>query len=204
MFFTTIKLNNGVFDLLDFHLNRIQKTIEKHFQQAPKLNSNLVTHLAEKHPNGLFRVRVNFDSEIKDIQVFPYQIKELEKIRIVENARLDYSLKYSDRSYFDAILANYSGYDDILFTQNGFLTDTTFCNLILKKNGQWFTPKTYLLPGIKRQFLLEQKQIEETDISIKDLTKFEEICFINAMRDFEKIYKFKIQENSIYLENIAL
>ena len=48
-------------------------------------------------------------------------------------------------------------------------------------------PSFPLLKGTQRQFLLDRKQIIETDISVENLSSYSRICLFNAMIPFGEI-----------------
>ncbi len=112
---------------------------------------------------------------------------------------LVYNYKNADRSIF----AIPDGFDDVIYTQNGLLTDSTFCNLALFDGQHWYTPSTYLLEGTKRTACISQEILRPKKIHIKDIASYQKIAFINAMRDFELVYHFSIEGHTLYLELIS-
>ena len=79
------------------------------------------------------------------------------------------------------------------------MTDASYSNIILFDGKNWITPETYLLNGVKRQFLLHQKVIKEAKVTIDNLHNFSKIALINAMRDFELVYDFELKNGLIHL-----
>lgn len=79
--------------------------------------------------------------------------------------------KTSDRAFYDeARLA--AGAFEILFADlEGFLTEGSFTNLFVERNGRLLTPPLSrgLLPGVLRERLIEEGRTEETDLRIEDL-----------------------------------
>jgi len=73
----------------------------------------------------------------------------------------------------------------VIITKDGFITDSSVANLVFKRKDKWLTPFTYLLNGTQRQFLLDQKIIEEEKITINDLHRYEKVKLINAMLKFD-------------------
>lgn len=112
----------------------------------------------------------------------------------MECSGLDYTYKYLNREIFSQIKNQTSGREPIIL-QNQFFTDSSFSNLVFfSKNGQWHTPKTFLLNGVKRQFLLERKIIFEKEISERDLSDYTHFKFINAMLDWDKSPKYSVKK----------
>ncbi|NHW58601.1 aminotransferase class IV, partial [Escherichia coli] len=85
-----------------------------------------------------------------------------------------------------------SNASEVIITQNGHITDTTFSNLIFLKNGEWFTPKSYLLNGVQRQNLLQKRRVKEAEITLDNLSKYSYFKIINAMNCFEISPMFSI------------
>lgn len=199
MFFETIKLLHGQLSNLSYHQERMDRTRNFHYNKCGKLTLSEILPLVSEYTEGLFKVRVDYGLNISKVSIEPYKIKAHQRLQILEIGNFDYSFKFSDRSFFSSHLDLNPIFDDILFTRNGFLTDTTYCNVILFDSNQWVTPNTFLLPGTKREQLLADRKIIERNITVQDLSTYKQICFINAMRDFEKTYSFVINQDEIQL-----
>jgi branched-chain amino acid aminotransferase len=68
--------------------------------------------------------------------------------------------------------AQENGYDDaFLLDDRGHITELTVSNIFMKKNGRWYTPPNdgSILPGITRQWVMEQTDAEEKYITRYDL-----------------------------------
>ena len=63
----------------------------------------------------------------------------------------DYSFKFSNRKAIDDLLKFRNGCDDILIVRNGLITDTSYSNVVFRKDNMYFTPNFPLLNGTKRQ-----------------------------------------------------
>lgn len=181
----TIKLINGLPLNLPYHQQRVDATLLFHknstafsLQRFFSVNRCLL--------QGIVKARIVYDVKGPcHFSFTPYQIKKINSFTIIENACLDYSFKNEDRQAFEE-MKNNARADEIIVTQNGFLTDTSFSNLVFKKAGQWFTPHTCLLNGTKRQQLLHDKKISATAISINNLYQFSHFKLINAMIDLNE------------------
>lgn len=202
MFFETIKLLNGELFNLNYHQERLNRTLRYNFPGAEKIDLSCLIPLFSGYNKGLHKVRVDYGEQITKISIDPYHIKTHVKMKILDVGNFDYSFKFSDRTFFSSKLSENPDFDDILLTQYGYLTDTTYCNIALFNGLEWFTPNTFLLPGTKRNQLLTDKKITERNITLKDLSTYREICFINAMRDFEKRYTFVLNQDEILLNEL--
>lgn len=200
-FFETFKLLNGELCHVEFHLERVRKTQAVFFRDANFRVSELYDALTD-YPEGLFKVRVDYDSRITGIRADLYEVKPHRKLRLVEAGDFDYSYKFADRGFFRETLDRHPDCDDILFLKDGYLTDTTYCNIALFTGEEWVTPSSFLLPGTKRAALIHSGLLHEASVSLQDLASFEAIAFINAMRDFEKKYTFVRDQNELILAEI--
>ena len=72
----------------------------------------------------------------------------------------------------------------ILWNINEEVTEGTFLNIAIEKNGQWVTPpvSSGLLAGVMRQNLLDLGEIKEQIITIDELKKTKKIRVFNSVR----------------------
>lgn len=197
-FFETIRLENGQYSHLEFHLERAAKTQIHHYDKAD-FDVPLLFNAIPDSAEGIFRVRVDYGRKIENIAVYPYEVKDHHTLDLVEIEVFDYSFKYSDRTFFEQELKRRTGISDLIFVKEGYLTDTTYCNILLFDGERWFTPHAPLLRGTKRSYLLQTKQIFEKAITASEITTYKKIAFINAMRDFEKVYRFTRENDTLHL-----
>jgi len=200
-FFETLRLLNGELCQVEFHLERVQKTQEVFFTGAG-FEVNALYNAIKDYPEGLFKVRVDYDSAITGIRVDMYEIQPHRKLGIVDAGDFSYPFKFADRDFFRETLNGCPDCDDVLFLKDGCVTDTTYCNIALFDGREWVTPATFLLPGTKRAALLHSGALRETRVTVHDLPGYQAIAFINAMRDFEKRYTFVRDQNQLILAEI--
>ncbi|HRS19253.1 MAG TPA: aminotransferase class IV, partial [Bacteroidales bacterium] len=101
------------------------------------------------------------------------------------------------REIFQKLLNQKNNADEILITKQGYITDTSYTNIIFFDGREWFTPQTYLLPGTQRAYLLEQKLIREKPIHINTIHTFSKARLINCFLNLEV-------GNDIPIENIYI
>jgi 4-amino-4-deoxychorismate lyase len=65
------------------------------------------------------------------------------------------------------------------------LTDSYYGNIVLWKDGIWYTPESHLLAGTQRASLLDNKLIQAIPIRVDNLKEFEKVKIINSMLDLE-------------------
>ena len=75
-------------------------------------------------------------------------------------------------------------FDDIRTNERGEVTEGTFTNVAILKNGKFYTPPLAcgLLNGILRQSLIEEGKLEEKILYKKDFETAEKIFCINSIR----------------------
>ncbi|MDY3316938.1 aminotransferase class IV [Riemerella anatipestifer] len=190
-FIESICWEYGKFYLVDLHQERVDSSFQR-FNRSSAIDLREILRSVDIKTPQKHKIRVIYDLEGNyEIEYLPYQSPILTSFEIVEAPEIDYSLKYKDRSSLNQLKEN-SNASEVIITQKGHITDTTFSNLIFLKNGEWFTPKSYLLNGIQRQNLLQKKQVKEVEITLDNLSEYSYFKIINAMNCFEKAPMFSI------------
>lgn len=95
-----------------------------------------------------------------------------------------YDRKYLDRELLDRIAASLPDHETVaLLTQGGRVTDTTFTNVCLRRDGRWETPDRPLLEGTRRRSYLDAGAVSAVPVSVSELLagRWREISLINAM-----------------------
>lgn len=199
-FFESIKLLDGELKLLPYHEKRMQATRSFFYDIYEDVNLSDQIEVPENLQEGLFKCRISYDKVIREVAFFPYELKINTKILLLEiGDNFDYTFKFEYRVFFKNALEENPDVDDVLFLSNGYLTDCTYSNVVLFDGLRWVTPKTRLLTGVKRQFYLDNDVIAEESVKLEDFKKYQKIAFINAMRDFEHVYDFEMNENKLHL-----
>jgi 4-amino-4-deoxychorismate lyase len=193
IFSEAIKLKDGVFHHINYHQERIERTLHAFFQTA--IDLSVIHDMIPGHmKSGLFKCRVLYSGKIEKVEFIPYFFRDIRKVGVITDDEIDYSYKYADRSYLNRLLQK-SGCNDIIIVKNGLVTDASSSNLVFKSPKGLFTPEDYLLPGTKRRLLLDQKKIKEQRIRVEDIKTFDTVYFINAMIDLED--DIKVQTSSL-------
>lgn len=191
-FIDTIKLIDGRYNLIDFHNNRVNNTINHFFGFNPQIDLNLLLPNPDKYKTGTYKCRLTYSNYIENIEITPYVIRTIKKLKIIDldgpdfymkYKSFNYDFKYRDRTLIDSFLKGIGDKSDVLFIKNGSLTDTSFSNVVLYEKEKWITPATFLLNGVKRRYLLENNYIMEEKISLDSISRFIKISLINAMLD---------------------
>jgi 4-amino-4-deoxychorismate lyase len=78
----------------------------------------------------------------------------IESLKLVEDNTISYRHKYSDRSHLLELMNMRGDCDDILIVKDGYITDTSFSNIVFFDGDKWVTPARPLLRGTMRESLL--------------------------------------------------
>jgi len=178
-FIESIKYENGIYENLDLHQERIDRTFKFHF---PKFSShNLQIQLPKLAIEGTYKVRVIYDNEKVNVEYAKYIPRKIESLEVIHGS-LTYPFKYEKRDQFEQ-LRKESFADDVIICVEDNVTDSSYANLVFWDGIEWFTPETFLLNGVKRQQLLLEAKIKEAPIQKNDIGAFKKVSLINAMLD---------------------
>lgn len=180
----TIKVQNRQFYNLSYHTERLNRSRKALFDCKNDLDLQQILSVPTELDESIHKCRVIYDAAIQTVEFLPYKIKPIQSLQLVEANDLDYEYKYLDRSIFAHLLKKTTA-DDILIVKKGFLTDTSYANVVFWDGNRWYTPATPLLHGTKRQYLLDTKQIEARKLLPEDLQQFIHARLINALLDLD-------------------
>ena len=153
----------------------------KHFIQIP-----------DEYKTGLVKCRIVYDIEIQDVQFSFYEPQNVKHLKMV-NASIQYAYKSIDRDKLEHLKSLAFPAEEVLIVNDGKISDTSYSNLIFRKDEQWFTSDSPLLAGVMRESLLNDGELEEIPIRPEDLTGFDAFMLINAMLDFDASKALPIQ-----------
>lgn len=185
LFIETIKVKDGIFYNILLHIDRLQKTAYTFFKTKPKLE--LSEEMIPEHlRSGLTKCRVLYASNIVSVEFEKYTFKKIESLVVVEDNTIDYEYKSVNREFLNKLHKQRgNNASDIIISKDGFITDTSYANLVFENRDGLFTPSTYLLAGTKRRYLLEKGIIRERNIKVSDLNSYSKVYLINAMIDLD-------------------
>lgn len=183
-FLETIRCENGVLQNLNYHQSRLdssQAILLKSYRSI-NLNGLIVPKNCE---NGLFKCRIIYAESLQSVEFLPYTLPKISSLKLVVNNQIDYSHKFANRSEIQKMFDKRGLSDDILILKNGWITDTSFANILFFDGKRWFTPEKPLLKGTQRENLLRQGLIFQANISPDSVPDFSKARLINAMIRFE-------------------
>ena len=182
--FETIRITDGVAGNLDLHEKRLNRSRLRLYGLSDELRLSDYLRVPEEYRSGIFRCRLIYGAEVVSVEFTPYVPAAVKTLRLVEADTLTYDHKYLDRSSL-AGLINRDLADDILIIKEGFVTDSSYANIVFTDGRKWVTPDTPLLSGTMRESLILDGIIEAERITVDDLGRFTHFRLINAMLGFD-------------------
>jgi 4-amino-4-deoxychorismate lyase len=182
--FETIAVEHFEPQRLHYHQQRMDESFLRYFHRENPFQLSALFRPETVDSDGLLKWKVEYGLQGLNSTIEPYFPRTIRRVKLVEiDPDFDYSMKFSDRAYFDMLKNQNPGYDELILLKNGELTDSTFSNLILEavSDGKWYTPSTPLLNGTQRQHLIDTSKVIPIPISIGQLSEYSKIYFVNAM-----------------------
>lgn len=190
----TMLMVDGILPRREAHLARLAATCAAH--RLPLDLAEVEAALdatATAHPSGRLRVRLLAGAGAPEVQVrdAPAEGAPVRLRPAAESLDADGPLgpvirhKTTHRAHYDRLRRSAPQVDDVIcHNSRGELTECTFGNLAVRIGGEWLTPpeSAGLLPGTFRADLLAQGRLREHPLLLADLTRAEELAFLNAVR----------------------
>ena len=200
----TIRADNGLFDSLMPHIERMERSRRDLFGIEPdgyleEVLGDALRLRASSIGEGRWKVRVLYDTEIRDVEAAAYQPKLINTAALVDGRGISYTWKTADRSELDELTrrAEAAGADTALIVSDGRITDFPYANAAFFDGSSWWTPDLPLLPGTRRARLLDDGRISAIPIAPGNLDRFISVSPINAMLELGEIM---VDISSIYQE----
>ena len=181
LFFETIKIYNGKRYNLSCHNQRMNKCRSEIFKSNKKIDLKKVIKVPQKFSRGNVKCKVLYEKEVVQIEFEDYFFKNPRRFMIVKDDNIEYPYKSIDRSDLNSLFSKRGTSDDIIIIKNGLITDSSYANLALFKDGSWYTPDSPLLSGTQRDILIKKGKLKPINIEIENLKNFKLLKIINAM-----------------------
>ena len=178
--FESIAVIAGAYQQLEAHNRRVHRTAHDLWQQK-KPTHYLEQCLPEPPSDGIYKCRFLYGPSDHQTTFKPYSPRPLSRLILIEEPNLLYHHKYTHRALLDVHTCHLLNNEDVLFTQQGFIRDTSYANVAFARKGQWFTPETPLLQGTRRDMGIRSGVLIPVPIHINDLRYFDTITWFNAM-----------------------
>lgn len=194
----TLRLQDGAYHLLEAHLDRLANSA-RHFRFAFERESarGALLKLLKTHGAGDWRVRllVAASGECR-VEALPLDTLPNTPTYALATtpvmSRDEFLLhKTTRRGVYDAHwTAALRTFDTLLWNERGELTEFTRANLIVRIDGQDFTPPVEcgLLNGTERARLVASGECAERVLTVKNLSEAEAMFWVNSVRGRLEIF----------------
>jgi 4-amino-4-deoxychorismate lyase len=183
LLFETICIKNGMPQHLSWHEQRMNLARSEIWQVDEPVVLGAVLIVPGEFASGVVRCNIHYGPDIQKIIFKKHRQRLIRSLKLVNCTRIDYHLKYTDRSMLESILGQRETCDEVIIVINGLITDTSVSNLIFLDGKDWVTPASPLLKGTCRNRLLSENRLIVRDIRVKDMDQFTGCKLINAMRN---------------------
>lgn len=193
----SLRLEDGGYPLLTYHLKRLEASAAYFgFRAEIEEAEELLAKFAGQFPSGIHKVRLLMDrrgactAEAQPALPVAGPVKVELASEPVDSADPFLFHKTTHRkAYEKAQQAAGDAFAALLWNENGELTEFTIGNLVVEKDGRFFTPpvRCGLLAGTFRQQLLDSGKIAERIIRKDSLGEWDAIWFINGVRGWLKV-----------------
>lgn len=200
-FFEAICLEKDGFRLLDYHQRRVNSVFSRFY---PGYSPHNLARCLVPVPRveGRTKCRFLYDEKSFAVSYEAYVMRTVTRVTMVE-AHIHYDVKKTDRSIFENYAKMMAPEEMVVFTEDGYLMDSLFSNVVLFDGKRWITPTTCLLRGVKREYYLETGFITLREVRVSDLPSYTSLGFINAMIDIgELVVPITFVEVKNGLENL--
>lgn len=185
--FETIKIYDGRAEHVSFHNARMNDARKNLFGCGDAIDLRDFITIPQEHAIGRHKCKVVYSRQIHEVLFELYPARSIRNLKVLHCDDIEYSYKFCDRERINALFRMREGRDEILIVKHGLVTDTSISNIAFFDGSRWLTPRSVLLRGTKRDQLLSQGKILESDIGISDLGDFKKAGLINAMLDLGEI-----------------
>lgn len=202
----TLRLEDGVFPLRHPHLARMADSARYFgFPWRPAQLEETLDERARRHPQGRWRLRLLVDrhgsvraeasawsgplgSDTPDAALaaapLPVRlaaqafVEDPDFVRHKTSWRPGYE-RFAAQDAHDAQV-----FDTLLWNPAGELTEFTRGNVALRLDDRWYTPPlaALLLPGVRRQLLVQSGRLTERCLHRDDLARADAMVFLNGLR----------------------
>jgi 4-amino-4-deoxychorismate lyase len=220
--FTTIRISGSKPLFLEEHLSRLKRSVN--FLYGEEIHENVQSHilkLSKKCLQGKIRVTFYKESDYEGITDHHGVLKVIYYVKSLNDHFLDniqeVSLSLSESKQIESILPSFlkngnyllqslekskainKGFNDVLFHNiDGFITESSTSNILLRKGKDFFTPKTssMVLDGITRNVIVDglcknKINIYQKNILVKEILEMDECWLLNSISGLQKIIKFE-------------
>ncbi len=197
-----MRCQGGAFSLWTYHRDRLQRCSGINEATIKRIEAGLaqIGVAVSAWRNGA-RVRLRYGSveEIPhwDLSAFPLERETPWSggvtlypcaTHLVSGSASESGCKRLDRAAYEKASAELHGraadWEGLLLDTSGALVETLRCNLLMYRDGQWWTPDLARcgVRGVMRSWLQDRIQLGETELRLCDLHTAEELALCNSVR----------------------
>ena len=192
LLFETIRIKEGVLYNLDYHNHRMNQSRKQLFGSCDSIDLLNCINIPTVYNQGINKCKVVYGKQIEQVSFEPYLPREIQSLKLVDDNSVCYDHKYCNREQLIELSGKRVSCDDVLIVKNGYITDTSFSNIVFFDGTRWLTPLKPLLYGTMRSYLLMKGFILEKAITVIDLRHFQKARLINAMLPFHSDEEIEI------------
>ena len=197
-FIETVCVRDGKILSAEAHLKRMGRTLFDHYGSFDPAKFYPWFDLRFPTRPGRYKWRLLYDhAGVTDTKCQIYLPADIGRLKLVHADQLDYSYKFSNRQGIEKLMRGVPANTDILIVKNGYLTDSSYANILLWDGKVWWTPDTPLLRGTQRAELLKKGLISEKRIPAHSVVKYQKIRLVNAMLSFDEAPEIEIGSKTI-------
>jgi len=185
LFIETISYEQGCFQRIDLHNERFNQTRQQFFGLQTPLQLELFLSVPADLMDKTVKCTITYGTDIISIDYTLYQIRPINSLQMVVDEAIDYAYKFADRSKLNSLFNLRHQSDDIMIIKNGFITDTSYANIVLKKEGKWYSPSNSLLKGTRIDRYIREGIVTPALLRSSDLPLYSEARIVNAMISIE-------------------
>ncbi len=182
----TIKVFEKKLYNIEYHNRRFNTSRQLLFDIKEEIKLEEILTVPKKYTDEILKCRIVYSDIIHSIEFIPYKRKPIETIQIISDDEIEYKFKYEDRTKINKLLNN-AGSDEIIIVKNNKITDASIYNLVFDDGKNLYTPAEPLLKGTKREKLINEGLLVESEIKPADIMHFKKIHFINALTDLNEL-----------------
>ena len=117
-FIESIKYDSEGYHLINLHQERVNGTFQTFYPEKKPHHLNRI--LPHPQTKATQKVRVIYSADSYQIEVVPYEPKEIASLKMVNGDQVNYSHKNRDRSALDALFVKKSAADDVIIIKKQF------------------------------------------------------------------------------------
>ncbi|MDP4272345.1 MAG: aminotransferase class IV [Bacteroidota bacterium] len=176
----SVRIVDGQWMNAAYHRQRMDDSTMELFGKAFSVDFELI-EIPLEYRKGVVKGRIIYDTQVREIGFDHYFPRKIDSLQLVYDDNIDYHLKWADRTVLNELVKQKGSADEILIIKNGFVTDISYANVIVRFKDRFATPAHCLLKGTRRRQLLDQHIVTEEDITVDKLFQAESVIIINAM-----------------------